>query len=44
MCTRDRGEGTVEAALQEKVLVIGENIKIRRFVRYEGVCLSLIHI
>lgn len=37
------GEGTVEAALQEKILVIGENIKIRRFVRYEGVCVSYIH-
>lgn len=37
------GEGTVEAALQEKILVIGENIKIRRFVRYEGVCVPYIH-
>ena len=37
------GEGTVEAALQEKVLVIGENIKIRRFVRYEGVCAAYVH-
>lgn len=25
---------TVQQMLQEKVLVIGENIKIRRFVRY----------
>ena len=32
------GEQTVEAALQEKILVIGENIKIRRFARFEGVC------
>lgn len=28
--------GTVAEAQQEKVLVIGENIKVRRFVRYEG--------
>ena len=34
---------TVEASLQEKILVIGENIKIRRFVRYEGPCVSYIH-
>ncbi len=34
---------TVEAALQEKILVIGENIKIRRFVRYEGPCVAYIH-
>lgn len=34
---------TVEAALQEKILVIGENLKIRRFVRYEGECVSYIH-
>ncbi len=35
--------GTVEAALQEKIQVIGENIKIRRFARYEGPCVSYIH-
>ena len=35
--------GTVEAPLQEKILVIGENIKIRRFVRYEGPCVAYIH-
>ncbi len=34
---------TVEAALQEKILVIGENIKIRRFVRYEGPCVAYVH-
>ncbi len=34
---------TVEAALQEKILVIGENLKIRRFVRYEGPCTAYIH-
>ncbi|MDR0952538.1 MAG: translation elongation factor Ts [Oscillospiraceae bacterium] len=30
------GELTVEQVQQEKVLVIGENIKVRRFMRYEG--------
>lgn len=29
-------EQTVAELLQEKILTIGENIKIRRFVRYEG--------
>ena len=28
---------TVDALLKEKILTIGENIKIRRFARYEGV-------
>ena len=37
------GEDTVEAALKEKILVIGENIKIRRFERFEGVCSAYIH-
>ena len=37
------GEGTVEAALQDKILVIGENIKIRRFERYEGICAAYVH-
>ena len=34
---------TVEALVQDKVLTIGENIKIRRFVRYEGVVATYIH-
>ena len=34
---------TVQQMLQEKVLVIGENIKIRRFVRYEGDCVAYVH-
>lgn len=37
------GEGTVEDALKEKILVIGENIKIRRFERMEGGCAAYIH-
>ncbi len=34
---------TIEAALQEKILVIGENIKIRRFELLEGVVASYVH-
>ncbi|MEG0768360.1 MAG: translation elongation factor Ts [Ruthenibacterium sp.] len=34
---------TVEASRQDKVLVIGENIQIRRFVRYEGICAAYVH-
>lgn len=37
------GGDTVEAALKEKILVIGENIKIRRFVRFEGACAAYVH-
>lgn len=32
---------TVEAALQEKVLTIGENIQIRRFARFDGNTLNV---
>ncbi len=41
-CTDESGE-TVEAMLRDKILTIGENIKIRRFVRYEGHVVSYIH-
>lgn len=34
---------TVAKLLQEKVLTIGENIKIRRFARYEGAVATYIH-
>ncbi|NLT58635.1 MAG: elongation factor Ts [Clostridiales bacterium] len=37
------GAGTVEEALREKILTIGENLKIRRFVKYSGVTESYIH-
>lgn len=37
------GSGTVEEALREKILVIGENMKIRRFTRYEGASISYVH-
>ncbi|MGN0489166.1 MAG: translation elongation factor Ts [Ruminococcus sp.] len=34
---------TVEELLREKVLVIGENIKIRRFQKFDGACVSYVH-
>ncbi len=34
---------TVEEILQEKILTIGENIKIRRFKRFEGVVAGYVH-
>ena len=34
---------TVEEALREKILVIGENMNIRRFARYEGNVATYIH-
>ncbi len=34
---------TVAALLQEKIQTIGENIKIRRFARYEGAVISYVH-
>jgi len=37
------GSGTVEEALREKIFVIGENMKIRRFARYDGVNMSYVH-
>ncbi len=43
LLTLPLGDGTVESALQEKILVIGENMKIRRFERYEGVCVAYVH-
>lgn len=37
------GDVTVDEALKGLILVIKENIKIRRFVRYEGACAAYIH-
>ncbi|MDP4118289.1 MAG: translation elongation factor Ts [Bacillota bacterium] len=34
---------TVEEALREKILTIGENMNIRRFARYEGAVVTYIH-
>ena len=43
LATETENGQTIEAALQEKILVIGENIKIRRFERLEGVVASYVH-
>ena len=37
------GEGTVDDALKALILVIKENIKVRRFVRYDGHCAAYVH-
>lgn len=42
-CTATGSTETVDALLKEKILTIGENIKIRRFVRFEGTVTSYIH-
>ncbi len=41
-CKMEDGK-TVEEQRQDKVLVIGENIQIRRFERYEGICAAYVH-
>ena len=35
------GDGTVDDALKALILVIKENIKVRRFARYEGHCAEM---
>ena len=42
-CTISGGTGTVQEALQEKNLTIGENLKLRRFARYEGEVETYVH-
>lgn len=37
------GEGTVDDALKALILVIKENIKVRRFAFYEGFCSAYVH-
>ena len=37
------GDGTVDDALKALILVIKENIKVRRFARYEGKVVSYVH-
>lgn len=39
----DGTDMTVDELLREKIQVIGENIKIRRFERFEGACVSYVH-
>ncbi len=42
-CTLVGASVTVDAALKDKILTIGENMKIRRFARYEGDVVTYIH-
>ena len=42
-CKASGTDMTVDALLKEKILTIGENIKIRRFARFDGVVTSYIH-
>lgn len=42
-CKMEGSSMTVAEALTEKIQTIGENIKIRRFVRYEGDIITYIH-
>lgn len=42
-CKASGFDQTVDALLKEKILTIGENIKIRRFARFEGVVTTYIH-
>ena len=42
-CKFEDTEYTVEDILREKILKIGENMKIRRFERLEGACVSYVH-
>ncbi len=37
------GDSTVDEALKALILVIKENIKVRRFARYEGHCAAYVH-
>ncbi|MDO4731231.1 MAG: translation elongation factor Ts [Clostridia bacterium] len=41
--TASGSDMTVEALLRDKILTIGENMKIRRFVRFDGVVATYIH-
>ena len=42
-CTAAGSDQTVDALLKDKILVIGENIKVRRFARMEGKVAAYIH-
>ena len=41
-CTMENGQ-TVQESLNEKIQTIGENIKVRRFERYEGIVATYVH-
>jgi len=36
-------EDTIDALLKDRILTIGENMKVRRFARYEGAVTSYVH-
>ena len=42
-CKASGSDKTVAELLQEKVLVIGENIQLRRFKMMEGACVAYVH-
>ena len=42
-CKAEGSEQTVDALLKEKILTIGENIKVRRYERFEGAVTAYIH-
>ena len=42
-CKMSGSDMTVEENVREKILTIGENIKIRRFARYEGNIITYVH-
>ncbi|MCI8384917.1 MAG: elongation factor Ts [Acutalibacter sp.] len=42
-CKAHGSDMTVDAMLKDKILTIGENIKVRRFARYEGAVTSYVH-
>lgn len=42
-CKASGSDQTIDEMLKDKILTIGENIKIRRFVRFEGVVAAYIH-
>lgn len=42
-CTAEGSTETIDALLKDRILVIGENMKVRRFVRLEGDCVAYVH-
>ena len=42
-CKAHGSDMTVDEILKDKILTIGENMKIRRFARYEGDCVAYVH-
>ncbi len=43
MVCKDETGMTIEEQLRDKILTIGENMKVRRFTRYEGVLTTYVH-